>query len=254
MDDIHSILIGLVTNFVWLPIGVLLVFLGYFIQVRMPKRRLWQVKDPSHLVVCSAASTKTNTGVYHRPATGIGQVRALTLATRSLNQAYSKKLDVRNILLSDDNLQERIENDLLILGGSKNNQVAEKFLDLLHDEQPAMMFDSIIVWRVNQVRQSWVDQGAIEYEGQAVNHKIVTDYGLIIRAQNPFTSRNSTAILFAGSHTYGTVAAAKFFTEDLHKHLRKLTGNGRKNFVVLVSTHIIDGYPAKMKVERSYAW
>jgi hypothetical protein len=127
MDDIHSLLIGLLTNFIWLPIGAMLIFLGYFIQVRMPKRRLWQVKDPSHLIVCSAASTKTNTGVYHRPATGIGQVRALTLATRSLNQAYSKKFDVRNILLSDENLQERIENDILILGGPKNNRVAAKF-------------------------------------------------------------------------------------------------------------------------------
>jgi hypothetical protein len=65
--------------------------------------------------------------LYHRPATGIGQVRALTLATRSLNQAYSKKFDVRNILLSDENLQERIENDILILGGPKNNRVAAKF-------------------------------------------------------------------------------------------------------------------------------
>ena len=141
MDDIHSILISLLTNFVWLPIGVLLTFIGYFIQVRMPKKRLWQVKDPSHLVVWSAASTKTNTGVYHRPATGIGQVRALTLATRSLNQAYSKKLDVRNILLSDDDIQNSFDNDLLILGGPKNNRVAAEFLDLLHDEQPVMMFE-----------------------------------------------------------------------------------------------------------------
>jgi hypothetical protein len=237
-----------------LPIGVLFAFVGYFIQIRMPKRRLWQVNDPSHLVVCSAASTKTNTGVYHRPSTGIGQVRALTLATRSLNQAYSKKLDVQNILLSDDNFQERIENDLLILGGPKNNRVAAKFLDLLYNEQPAMVIDSSIIWRTNQVRQRWVDQGAIAYEGKAVNRKITTDYGLIIRTQSPFTSRNSTGILFAGSHTYGTVAAAKFFTEDLHKHLRKLTRDGRKNFVVLVSTNIMDGYPTSMKVERSYAW
>ena len=254
MDDIHAILIGIVTNFFWLPIGVLFAFLGYFIQIRLPKKRLWHIKDPSHLIVCSAASTRTNTGVYHRPATGIGQVRALTLATRSLHQAYNKKFDARNIFLSDENLQGRIENDLLILGGPKNNRVAEKLLDLLHDEQPVRVSDSAIVWRINQSRHGWVDQGAFVYEGQAVNRKIETDYGIIIRSQSPFTSRDSTVILFAGSHTYGTVAAAKFFTEDMHKHLRKLTKDRRKNFVVLVSTHIIDGYPAKTKVERSYSW
>ena len=106
--------------------------------------------------------------MYHRPATGIGQVRALTFATGSLNQAYSKKLDIQNIILSVSSSRS-IENDILILGGPKNNKVAEKFLSLLHDEQPAMQIDSIIVWRVNRVGGKWVDQGAQEYEGQAVN-------------------------------------------------------------------------------------
>ena len=66
------------------------------------------------------------------------------------------------------------------------------------------------------------------------------------------TSRDRTTILFAGSHTYGTIAAAKFFTEDLHKHLHKLTRNGRKNLVILVSAHIVNGYPTKISIERSY--
>ncbi len=70
-----------------------------------------------------------------------------------------------------------------------------------------------------------VGSGALEYEGHAINRNVVMDYGLIVRASNPFTSRDRTAILFAGSHTYGTIAAAKFFTEDLHKYLRKLTSN-----------------------------
>jgi hypothetical protein len=221
MADIHSLLVGLLTNIAWLPIGALLAAIGIWINVRVPNRTLWRVGNPSCLTVCVATSTVTNTGLYNRPATGIGQVRALALATSSLNRAYSQKLDIRNILLSIEPLQERIENDLLILGGPKNNKVAVKLLDLLQDEQPAMQVDSTIIWRVNYARGKWLNKGAIEYEGQAVNRRVEIDYGLILRVQSPFTSRNRTAILFSGSHTYGTVAAAKFFTEDLQKSERE---------------------------------
>jgi hypothetical protein len=244
----------MISNVIWLPVGALLAYLLFFIQVRLPNRKLWHLKDPSRIVVCAASSTTTNTGVYNRPATGIGQVRALALATKSLTQAYRRRLDIQNILLSSEHLQERIENDILLLGGPKSNQVSARFLDLLIDEQPVMQIDSTIIWRSNRVRGQWIDQGAIEYEGKAINRQVIRDYGLIIRSQNPFTSRNRTAILFSGSHTYGTVAAAKFFTDDMHKHLHKLMRNSRKNFVVLISAHIVDGYPTSMKVERSYAW
>jgi hypothetical protein len=254
MEDIHSIVVSLLTNLIWLPIGALLTLIGFWLKVRLPNRRLWQLSEPSSLIVCAATSTLTNTGVYRRPATGIGQVRALTVATRSLTRAYSRHLDIQNILLSVDPLHDRIENDLLILGGPKNNQLAGRFLDLLVDEQPAMQTESLILWRVDHAGGKWVSQGALEFEGQAVNRQVMTDYGLIIRAQSPFTSRNRTVILFTGSHTYGVVAAAKFFAEDLQPHLRKLVREGRKNFAVLVSTHIVDGHPTKIKMERSYAW
>jgi hypothetical protein len=254
MEEMHSIVISLLTNLIWLPIGALLTLIGFWLKVRLPNRKLWQISDPSSLVVCAAASTSTNTGVYRRPATGIGQVRALTVAIRSLTRAYSRNLDIQNILLSIDPLHDRIENDLLILGGPKNNQLAGRFLDLLADEQPAMQTGSTILWRVDRARGKWVSQGALEFEGQAVNRQVVTDYGLIIRAQSPFTSRNRTVILFTGSHTYGVVAAAKFFAENLQPHLRKLIREGRKNFAVLVSAYIVDGYPTKMKMERSYVW
>jgi len=254
MEDIHSIYINILSNAVWLPIWAVLVYLAFFIRIRLPRRRLWRLKDPSHLVVSAATSTTTNTGVYNRPATGIGQVRALILATRSLQNAYRRQLDIQNILLSKEPLHECIENDLLILGGPKNNEVAAKLFELLADEHPVRIIESLILWRTNRVGGRWVDQGALEYEGHAINRKVVMDYGLIIHTPNPFTSRKRTVILFAGSHTYGTVAAAKFFTEDLHKYIRKLTRNGRESFVVLVSTHIVNEYPTNIKIERSYAW
>lgn len=253
--DLHNIILGLFANIIWLPVGALLAYFGFLIRVRFPNKKLWQIRDPSRLVVCAASSTVTNTGVYGRPSTGIGQVRALALSVRSLNRAYSKQLDIQNILLSTDHLQERLEHDLLLLGGPKNNAVSKQFIDLLSEEQPARQIDSAIYWR-EQVDRSgrWLDQGATEYLGATTKRQVVTDYGLILRAQSPFTSRQRTVILFSGGHTYGTVAAAKYFCDNMHRQLRHLLHGGKRNFVVLVSAHIIDGYPTKIRMERAYSW
>jgi len=252
MDDIHSVLINLLSNAVWVPVGMLIAWLAYFIGVRLPHRRLWRLADPSKLTVCASNSTNTNTGVYSRPSTGIGQVRAMALAINSLNAAYHKQLDVMHILLSTDHIQDRMENDLLILGGPKTNRVAAELFKAIEYEQPALQVKNTIYWRVKQRNGQWIDDGVVEYEGHAVNRKVTQDYGLIIRMQSPFTSKARTVILFSGSHTYGTVAAAKYFTES--KDIRRLLKRKQQNLVALVSAQVIDGYPTKLRLERYHAW
>ena len=254
MEDIHSIAINLLSSLLWVPVWAALLGIGYYIQVRRPHRKLWLLKNPSDLVVCAANSTTTHTNTYNRPATGIGQVRALALAIRSMHHAYRRQLNIRNILLSTDHLQERIENDLLILGGAKNNELAAKYLDLLSDEQPVLQIEETIYWRPRMKNGQWSSTGAAEYAGTAVGRQVVVDYGLIMRTYNPFTNRDRTAIFLSGSHTYGTVAATKYFVDDMPKKLRRLLKGGKKNFVVLVSAQIVNGYPTKLKWENSYVW
>jgi hypothetical protein len=252
MDDIHSVLLNLLSNLIWVPVGMIAAWLAYFIGVRLPHRRLWRVADPPSLTVCASNSTNTNTGVYSRPSTGIGQVRALAVAINSLHTAYRKQLDIRHILLSTDHIQDRMENDLLILGGPKTNRVAAELFKAIEHEQPVVQVKNAIYWRVKQRGGQWVDDGVLEYEGHAVNRKVTQDYGLIIRMQSPFTSRSRTVILFSGSHTYGTVAAAKYFTES--KDIRRLLKRKQQNLVALVSAQVIDGYPTKLRLEQHYAW
>jgi hypothetical protein len=252
MSDVHSVLLNLLSNLIWVPVGALAAWLGYFIGVRLPHRRLWRLADPTRLTVCASNSTNTNTGVYSRPSTGIGQVRALALALSSLYAAYRKKLDVRHILLSTDHIQDRMEDDLLILGGPKTNRVSAEFLNAIQYEQPVFQVKTVIYWRVHQRNGQWVDDGMLEYDGHAVNRKITQDYGLIVRMRSPFTSRARTVILFSGSHTYGTLAAAKYFTES--KDLRRLLKKKQQNLVALVSAQIIDGYPTKLRLEQYYLW
>jgi hypothetical protein len=84
VDDLHSIFINILSSILWLPLGALLAYIVFYFQVRHPRRRLWHLHDPGDLVICAANSTTTDTGVYQRPATGIGQVRAIALAIESL--------------------------------------------------------------------------------------------------------------------------------------------------------------------------
>lgn len=252
MDDLHSVVLNMLSNVVWLPVGALGAWIGYFFTVRLPRRRLWRIADPAKLTVCVSDSTNTNTGVYHRPSTGIGQVRAMALAINSLNAAYHKHLDVGHILLSTDHMHDRMDNDLLILGGLKTNRVAAEFFKAIGNEQPATQEKTVITWRVKQQNGQRIDDGAIEYNGYAVNRKVAQDYGLILRMQSPFTAKDRTVILFSGSHTYGTAAAAKYFTEN--KGLRHLLKRKQKNLVALVRTQVIDGFPTTLKLEHYYTW
>jgi hypothetical protein len=87
-------------------------------------------------------------------------------------------------------------------------------------EEELVVWPASRYWRTRQRDGQWIDDGVLEYEGHAVNRKVTQDYGLLIRMQSPFTSRSRTVILFSGSHTYGTVAAAKYFTES--KDIRRL--------------------------------
>jgi len=67
--------------------------------------------------------------------------------------------------------------------------------------------------------------------------------------KNPFASTaNTKLILFSGCHTYGTIAAAKYFCETIQKQIRLKM---HENLAVLVSCDVIDGYPVSIKLEDS---
>lgn len=66
--------------------------------------------------------------------------------------------------------------------------------------------------------------------------------------ENPFVTHSAkpSIILLSGSHTYGTIAAAKYFTENLVKeHL--LLSSTKKNLFIIVECDVFDGYPVGIK-------
>lgn len=242
---IDNFFINIVASLVFFVLGNIASYFYRLYKFIKPIERLWRILDPKNLIICAATSTKTDTGKYVRPATGIGQVRALGSSIESLSRAYDVK--IQNILFSDDQVQKQIEKDIIILGGPKTNSIAKLFLDKLRETKDVVyQIDNTICWNVRNEEK--------EFNAIEDNRKnVLKDYGLVIRGQNQFCnqSKKTTFCLFTGCHTYGTIAAAKYFTEE-HIKSMKIFSKSPKNVIILVECDIIDGFPVAIKMIKKY--
>jgi hypothetical protein len=234
-EVVKEVGVNLFANMIWVLLGICITLLTKFFFSKRPAKRLWGLHNPKKLVIC-AASTSQNTGKYIRYSTGIGQVRALTYITTSLNIAY-KSIDSRKIYLANEDLRHYIENDIIILGGLKNNKIADLFLAKIKDLNiVSQSREGFIHWHKNDK----------VYKASFDENVVTKDYGIICKISNPFCSNNETKlILFAGCHTYGTLAAAKLFCENLYK---KIKVNKNKNVCILVACDVINEYPVSINI------
>lgn len=217
-----------------------------YIDLIDPTRNLWQIIKPKELVIVASESANTWTGQYFRPGTGIGQVVALVYAVESLRTGYGI-LDIENVHLSTDEPQERRLNDLLLLGSPKTNRVARDFLDLIGDVQPARQTEEGDIYWGKMVGGHRISEGEERFpkdleEGEKTkDHSIDHDYGLIVRAENPFNTRERrTVVLFSGKHTYGTMAAAIYFVKNMNRcaAYQSSKKENKNNFAALVEADV----------------
>jgi len=249
--DVKAVLLNLLSSAIWASIGAILLRVFFSYRVVRPGHNLWQIKNPKELVIVASASSSTHTGEYLRRATGVGDLRALAPIVSSLTRSYGK-LTIKNIFLASDQLQERLENDLLLIGGPKTNTVSADLLALADGCQPIKYQDGRLCWRTLRDGR-WSDEECHIYNGEIDNNSVIRDFGFIIRMDNPFTTNKSTLVFFAGCHTPGITAAARYFTETL-SHGFSFRSIRDSNFAVLVSANIRNDYPIHIQLERSYFW
>jgi hypothetical protein len=249
--DVKAILLNLMSSAIWACIGAILLRGVFRYRIVRPGHNLWQMKNPKELVIVASASSSTHTGEYIRRTTGVGDLRALAPIVSSLTRSYGK-LTIRNIFLASDQLQERLENDILLIGGPRTNAVSADLLTLADGCQPIKYRDNKLCWRTLRDGR-WSDEDCQAYDGEITNDTVIRDFGFIIRMENPFTTNKSTLVFFAGCHTPGITAAARYFTETLSQgfSFRKIRDS---NFAVLVSANIRNDYPIHIRLERSFFW
>lgn len=174
-------------------------YLRWLLVRRLPARRTWRFgADARRLTVVVASSADVDTGQYTRPTTGVGQVRAMSLLVPLLVRAY-RDVDLQQVNLSAHTPGRDLETDLLLLGGPKSNEITARALASLPD-LPLTVDGNLIGWN-----------GA-RYEGAVDGDRVVRDYGYVVRAPSPFAPGRRLVVV-AGSHTFGTVAAARWLAE-----------------------------------------
>ncbi|SFF11674.1 hypothetical protein [Spirosoma endophyticum] len=220
---------------------------GYLIRLfttKKPTKRLWKISNVANLTICVSQSSvsveKVNDLEISHSNTGIGQVKALGLIIGSISKAYS--VSANNISFPSESVIDKLENDLIILGGPVNNKIAELFfqeikhLDIVEAENHAF------IWKKSK------DNKIVRYETKYTGDSR-TEYGLIVRMPNPFAKdkdNKSMLHLFAGCRSISTVAAAKYFTREHSKEYKLWNPFGwgqKKAIFIIIKCNVRDNSP-----------
>lgn len=216
MIELQSVLLGILVTTAW---------------QRRKDRRVWARRSDRVLILM--ATSRTNTGTYGRPVTGLGQARAMGLITPLLTRCYRDPGSI-TVDLSSFRVNTALEGDLILLGGLKNNEVTRQALSKLDAELPVTMKttgDEQLYLRTDGSEEPFLTTGGALPTDSAEG----ADHGLIIRTRNCFDSEG-TLTIFAGTHTYGTVAAVRYLLE----HESEIASLGDK-FVVVVKSFVTAG-------------
>lgn len=206
-------------------IGIVIGYLVYYLGGLIPAKCKWRLSNPEKAKFVLATSAQTDTGKYIRLATGLGQVLAIGKLLTSFVSAYSRKCEAQ-IQFSANFHESDLKNDLIIVGGTKNNQIAEHLLgkcpNLPYTQKVVNDIDLLFDNRRNQM-----------ICGTLVDGKVTEDFGLIISMPNPHNPK-TRALLFLSVHTYGLDAAADAFIHKIGFWKNLVT----KDYVCLVKCTI----------------
>jgi hypothetical protein len=215
-----------------LAISAVLAFLAKRVQVSRAKR-LWRLREPSTVSVVLSTSASVGTGAYIRKMTGLGQARALGLLAPSLTRAYGET-DSNAVTLSVFTNGVSRQGDLILLGGPKNNEVTREVLHRMASTLPITMQtigDEKILQRTADGSLAVLPPASTPAPSQS---RAGYDYGYILRAVNCFNPKTSVTV-FAGTHTYGTAAAVRYFLDN-PKKFRSL---GDRQYALVVKVRVM---------------
>jgi hypothetical protein len=238
LDDLlSSIPADVIANVVALCIGIGAARLWS----KLANRRIWSLDDPSKLVIFVAEDSRElvskGEAQYVRPSTGVGQVRALAAIAPSLRTAY-REVDFGKVLMSSERIGRDLRSDLITLGGAKNNLVTREIMNALSTRYvlPVPTPQEGLSWitREGGRPKLYEAEGGPEDGDLSRDDRIVRDYGVIVKAPNPWNPKASVIVLY-GASTHGTAAAARYFVT------RKPTSQPM-HFTALVTVDVTSGY------------
>jgi hypothetical protein len=135
---------------------------------------------------------------------------------------------------------EALRSNLIVLGGSHPNTITREIVERV---KPTLHFGSADNYQI--AAQDSVTKKVYIPKRQTGGNRAATDYGIIIRCTNPF-STDRKAIIVAGSFGYGTWAGVRFLlSETLTKH--RVVSRG-KNFECLIEVDVLLDTPQDIRL------
>ncbi|MEW6618502.1 MAG: hypothetical protein AB1422_04020 [bacterium] len=204
-----SLLIGVIASLISTIIGYLIAKAVQYLRELRPLQKTWQFRKDEQICVFIASPGEIDTGVYKKRITTLGHIYGFAYILNSIKKGYPN-LEINHLYFTRDSKTDNFSSELLgstgiCLGGHKHNWVTKLFLEEIH---PPVVFDE---------NDNLIDLlNKKIYKPKVEDDRILEDYGIIIKTVNPNNRRNKVFI-FAGCHTYGVIAAAKFFYENLPK-------------------------------------
>lgn len=164
-------------------------------------RRLWRPMSADDIAVVTSTTIRDEQPGHVRLATGAGQVKALSYLNRAFYKAFPDRA-MDQVFMSEEVTDAARCKHLIVVGGPHTNALTDRILRA-HAETLKLSIgeDNAIV------------VGDKVFKPEMEGGKLVRDVGVIIACPNPFKA-NKRAIVFFGSHTFGTEGAALFFSEN----------------------------------------
>lgn len=204
---------------------------------KRPAGQVWLARagEPIEIVITSAPLRHEDEAsglVYPAEATAAAEI---ALFMRSTFKSKTR------ISTSDRFSSSALRQDLLILGGPVHNGVTRHFLERLGLEE---LLDGYAI----------IGKDGKRYEAQtakiAGQEQVIEDYGLVVRAPNPYNEKRRVTILI-GSRTAGTLIAARSLIDPMIRPTARAIHSG-ESFHLISSSSAIDGEPGEIRIEESW--
>lgn len=186
---------------------------------------------------------------YTRPKTGYGELMALSNITRAVSYSYKFEKLIHYIHLSSLGAfsSYKLEENIIVIGGATHNAITRYFKQISEMKSKLRIhakdeYDDDISENKDfhffdvHTKERYQSEIEIADDGQHVKK----DFGLITRVPNPL-DKDKILLLVDGLHTFGLVAASKFFLpESIKKHYPTVNQLNDRYFQILISAHIKD--------------
>lgn len=194
-------------------------------------RRFWKHMGDRGVTVVVGVQDRGSLDAWERSGLiGLGDAEAMVSIEEQLRD-FGFDPTVRP---AEDMASPELRGDLVLIGGPDANAVTAEMMRRIG---PALTF-GFPHWRAHVVLLTDTETGAeynAEYDREG---RVVTDYGLVVRAPNPLAEDGTEVVILAGCWGHGTAAAAESLRgKALHRHGVSTRGA----FEALVKVAVVNG-------------